>query len=341
MPNLGILVGCGSVGKRHLSNLLLDHEMVIVVDSSESARVYVEGLKNKRITFRNNILSLSKLELKESNCTILATYGPDHLSQAKFLVEGGVKKLIIEKPLTDSVADLFELKDLVDKNKVETYCNLPTLFGGMKSKLTEISTKYNLGELKGAGIFGGAECLATNGLHYLDSINGVIDENPIEVFANINDSRINPRGEKFSHLEGTVEWVYKSGFRLFFHMNNSVSINTTWRFFWRNGIADKNSDGLFEIRVRETYASKEDKVTRYKPASKHLETVDLLGINSNPDIFRLFYEYTKAANIKSNFETSYLSMTHLFAALYSSKLGKRIKIADLHQLDKNIKWGIT
>ena len=63
MPNLGILVGCGSVGKRHLSNLLLDHEMVIVVDSSESARAYVEGLKNKQITFRNNILSLSELEL--------------------------------------------------------------------------------------------------------------------------------------------------------------------------------------------------------------------------------------------------------------------------------------
>jgi hypothetical protein len=72
-----------------------------------------------------------------------------------------------------------------------------------------------------------------------------------------------------------------------------------------------------------------------------LETVDLLGRNSDPDIFRLFYDYTKDSNIKSNFETSYLSMIHLFAALYSSKLGKRIKIADLHQLDKNIKWGIT
>ena len=339
--DLAILVGCGSIGKKHLRILYAMYKHLIVVDSSKVVQQDLKKSTEFALDLRNDITELSEKEIMKSGLIVIATYGPDHLSQAQYFVNKGAKNFIIEKPLTDSLEDLNILKNLVDENSIKLYCHTPNRYTLIKENIIKIQNRYSLGELKSSVVVGGAKCMATMGIHYLDTMNHIIGDEPIEVFANLRNSSINPRGRNFVYLEGTAEWVYKNGFRFAIHFNNQIQLESTQQFIWQRAKLESNHLGRFDLMVTDGKNSQSDLIYKTAFASKFIESFNLYETPNTYDKFNNFYYCIANSDYKFNFDASINSTKSLFAALYSSLLGKRIYMTELDKLDQTIKWKIT
>ncbi len=108
-----LLVGCGSIGKRHLQNLnRLDEVESIYVYSK--VRGCLDALKNKRKVFL-----VSSLNNVQADLAIIANETHKHLDTAILLAKKGIN-LFIEKPLSHGLSKKLEiLKNIAKKNRVK------------------------------------------------------------------------------------------------------------------------------------------------------------------------------------------------------------------------------
>jgi hypothetical protein len=336
-----ILFGCGSIGKRHLNNLETHFEKIVVIDSSNSVKKYIEEKNNPAIHLIPHIDNLQINEIAKSELVVIATYGPDHLVHMNFFAEKGAKKIIVEKPLTDSIEELEKLERIVINNDIIAYCHFPWDVSTFLDSLEKLQKNYHLGPLISSNLIAGAKCLATTGIHYLNLINKINKKSPLSVFASILDSRINPRGKQFSYLEGTIEWVYDDNFRFLLNMNNRISLNPNWQFFWEEALltGDPLSDSReFKLYAREKRRSNSP-IVHTLPASEFLGNYEML--ESQNLLIQRFYEQVLNNSLKSNLKESINANRDLLAALLSSKLEKRIYINQLHNYDLSTKWNIS
>ena len=113
-----LVVGLGSIGTRHIKNLLKFNDVEIIILTK---RKNVK-LKHKRIKIFN---LLSKCLQEKPEIAFITNESSYHLKTTIKLAKLGLD-LFIEKPLSDSLNGLDELKKIVGKNKLVTQvgCNL-------------------------------------------------------------------------------------------------------------------------------------------------------------------------------------------------------------------------
>ena len=82
VDRIGLLIGAGSMGKRHAKILAQKYSEVIVVDRDPTLEVWVtQELRQQDMFFPDVESALSKIGTRCSQVTaIIATVGPDHLS---------------------------------------------------------------------------------------------------------------------------------------------------------------------------------------------------------------------------------------------------------------------
>jgi predicted dehydrogenase len=115
-----LVVGGGSIGRRHLANLKLCGVTELAVVEPQSDRVADLMSESAKV-----FSSLSQGLEWSPDLALVATPTHLHLSQAKEIVQAGVP-VFIEKPLSDSDAGITELISLIGNNKLPTMvgCNM-------------------------------------------------------------------------------------------------------------------------------------------------------------------------------------------------------------------------
>ncbi|MBI5139840.1 MAG: Gfo/Idh/MocA family oxidoreductase [Candidatus Vogelbacteria bacterium] len=112
--NMKILVlGCGSVGKRHIKNLLAINagEISVFDVDNEKIKDFGQDLPIKLINKIDEVLATEKYE-----AAFICTPPSFHVSQALQMLEHGMH-CFIEKPLADDLAGLDKLIDLAAQKK--------------------------------------------------------------------------------------------------------------------------------------------------------------------------------------------------------------------------------
>ena len=113
-----LIVGHGSIGSRYRSELLkrnFNPENILIVDKSLDV---LNSLKSEGFKCYKSIDQLSTCN-NDIEYGIISNWGPDHFEAANFLLNNKCKRLIIEKPVTNSLSDL---NKLIDKSKkLEAY----------------------------------------------------------------------------------------------------------------------------------------------------------------------------------------------------------------------------
>ena len=125
------------------------------------------------------------------------------------------------------------------------------------------------------------------------------------------------------------------------NMNNRISLNPTWQFFWEEAVltGDPLSDpNEFKLFVREKRQSKAP-ITHTLPALKFLGQYEMLENHSI--LIQKFYDRVMDNNMRSNLLDSVKANRDLLAALLSSKLEKRIYMNQLSNYDLSTKWNIS
>src|SRR5207248_7400479 len=100
----GLLIGYGSVGRRHAQAIRTFCGQLAIVETSESARALARQNRAADIV-EPNLEALDRNGFPwESTLAIIATWGPSHAQIFHALADRGVTRILCEKPLACSVA---------------------------------------------------------------------------------------------------------------------------------------------------------------------------------------------------------------------------------------------
>jgi predicted dehydrogenase len=217
-----ILVGVGSVGKTHLQHLTQRFNKITLVDPKiEKIKKDLEKQAGTTLEFKNSIYEISFVN--ESTLVVIANWGPNHYEVFKYFTKLGIKHFLIEKPLADSLKDLSTMRKYQKKHKLQIVTHIPIL-NAKFIKYLEMN-KTMIGKPIAINIFGGAKCIATNGIHYVALANKLFVNRPIEVGGYMHSDPINPREISFKFYEGSVFWRYPEKNQLNISFSNSSKVN--------------------------------------------------------------------------------------------------------------------
>ena len=140
-----LIVGCGSIGKRHLRNLLtigIKHENISCVETRQDR---ITEVKNYGIERVYSSLE-SALNDKNYDAAIICSPTSLHIEQCNILSSKNIN-LMIEKPLSRDLNNIEELKDIVIKNNLVTFIAYIFRFAPSIKFLKDILEKKTIGEV--------------------------------------------------------------------------------------------------------------------------------------------------------------------------------------------------
>ncbi len=243
--SVAILVGAGHVGKRHALKLTKIFDDLIIIDPNEEALDWcASNLNSKTQTYTDieKFIEENIYDLSESVC-VLANWGVDHSDSFHKLAKAKVKKFYIEKPFADSIKKIDEINNFAKKNKINIVSGFQLRHSGLPEKIKNISLDVLDGEPNFISVSGGANCLVTNGIHYLDLAVSIFQSTPETVISSLNLDNINPRGKHLGFWDGSSSWKFKNGASLNISFTNKSSVRLKFEIYSKNGYLEVSDHG--------------------------------------------------------------------------------------------------
>ena len=318
-----LLIGFGSIGKRHLRELSSRSREVFVFDMKNSFPEIIKEVGNA--TFYSDWNSLTN-DHKSFDFAVISTWGPNHLTQLRNVADLNIKSVLIEKPLASSLRDLQEIESIVEEKGLRIFENFHFRYCNFKNAIQQLEREFNLGNLIQFNISGGAKCIATTGIHYLDLCEWLFDCRPINVISDVNYAYINPRSPSLRLYGGLVKWDYPNGSKLTINMTNDSYSDAAVELIWKNAKAvfDGNTLTLFGPPDFPIF----DQLTtaRVKPFIQKLIQVDAVTDSTSKD--GMTNLYNAFFNPRETYRNLYpgSSTKDLISALIASELNKKLSL---------------
>ena len=135
-----LVVGFGSIGNRHINNLLKYHDVELIICSSKNSI----NLESKN--FFKTVQSIEQGINEKPDIALITNVTSAHISTAIKLAESGIH-LFIEKPLSDSMKGIEKLKKIIQKKKIITMVGCNLRFHPCMKKLKKLITTKKIGRV--------------------------------------------------------------------------------------------------------------------------------------------------------------------------------------------------
>jgi predicted dehydrogenase len=215
----GILYGCGSIGKRHLAELDQFCEKLIVIEKNVEVRERIETQYGKKL---RAFKSVEEVTDKDFDVAVIYTLGPDHLEHFEDLSELNPKFVLFEKPLESSLVKIDRIEEKIQNMGIPAAVNFHLRFSPLRERLLNLLQGNNYGDITNISIAGGAKCMSTNGIHWLDFVSSLFGEQPKSVFADLDFKQINPRAKDLNFIGGVSVWRYTQDKTLTIDFSNAI-----------------------------------------------------------------------------------------------------------------------
>ena len=197
-----LIVGFGVMGCRHAQSLLNAPGKIAVSVVEPSDENFSAGLN--RINFKPSDVTryLTLDEIKTSfDIAIVATSSAPRYDVVKALIAKGIKTLLLEKVVFQSLKQFDEIINLLQSNNAKAYCNFANRYFQ-----NYIQLKNNIGSGKvNMNVTGGEFGLASNALHYLDLFEYLTDSKMKITNSSLHISdKENKRGIQYRELHGSL-----------------------------------------------------------------------------------------------------------------------------------------
>ena len=321
-----VLVGHGSIGSRFkdaLIKLKIDKKDIYIIEKNKEL---LSNLKAQNYVCFDDIEEIPKSDGYEL-AGIIANWGPDHLPSANKLVDKGCKKLIIEKPISHSIAELIKFKERCKSNNLFVTVHYFWKYTNIISKIRKIEEELCLDQPHGFRIIGGAVCLSTNGTHYFDLGCELLESNPVSVVSDLEVDYINPRDQSLAYIGGSAS--YKMTNSKFIHLSfsnkNSQAIRA--ELLYRDGIIEIGyEEGLIcSMRDKESINKYGDKITRYGEFSSK----KLYNFKNSNTVENILNNLIFDSNPRVPLEEAEVSLRMVIGALQSHEENRRIDLNEV------------
>jgi len=333
-----LLVGLGSIGRKHLAalNHYYPNSEIFVVDPA-----YPPGKQ----TFNSIPFLVSAkipVSISANDVAIVANWGPDHFKSFLELVNSGFKRILMEKPLADSLYELRKIEEICFQNDIILSVNHSWHFEGLASRILSLSDSLGLGAPVLLTVNGGARCISTAGSHIIHLANQLFASYPLAISGLGRSDFINPRNASLSFYEGVFSFSYPGNQMLSITYSNSSSVAGDVLIYWKDAIGYLKDEEI-EIYERPRNRDFASIITRYG------EPTELVFKSIIPDLedrpYRDVYDFlvnARYSDSTKNLKEHLISSQALIQALIASELGIHTSSTMPHSDDiSQLKFGIS
>ncbi len=263
-----LVVGAGSVGQHHLARCIDRYGAAMVVEPDFVAQERIRDRHGDNARVFTGLDEATQEINDSGNClAIIANWGPDHFATVEQLVEMGIRRILLEKPATNSLKKSKMLRRISDEG-VTIIVGVQRRFTTISSVMRVTSAEYLGSEPTSIVASGGAVDVSTTGLHLLDLAVDIFQEKPIRVTGDGASANINPRSETLLFWDGVVVWTFESGRRFSLHLDNRSSISPELRVYARDGYMS-GLDETINVHIRDV-SRRAEKITRHSHPTKSI-----------------------------------------------------------------------
>ena len=250
----GIVAGYGSVGKRHARLMSELVPRLAVIERNAEARAQAEA-DHPGAVVAADITALDGAALPwDGAVAVVATWGPSHAEIFHALADRGVRHVLCEKPMASSVADADAMAARAAREGITLGVHHYIRYAGLAPRLAAEIARLDLGDPVSIVIEGGAACLLTNGIHWIDFAAELFGDSPERVVSTASGAPINPRSPDLQLYGGTAVWTFSGGREAVITFTNHSSVALRARVYLRNAVADIESDLSVRIQRRDPAA---------------------------------------------------------------------------------------
>ena len=244
----GVVVGYGSIGRRHAQLLAGMVRVLVLVDAQESARSRGESaFPTARVA--SSLDSVYDEMDWASSVAVIATWGPSHAEIFHALADRGVRRILCEKPMAHSVTLAAGMVERAERDGITLGVNHYVRYMRVAPALARFAAAHGLGEPESLVVAGGAACLLTNGLHWIDFATELFGAEPCSVVSTASGDPINPRSSDLRLYGGTAVFEFSGGREAVLCFSNQSSVAPDVCMYFRDAVVE--TDGSFAcIRIR-------------------------------------------------------------------------------------------
>jgi predicted dehydrogenase len=286
-----LLIGYGSIGKRHLAQLERRCQSVAVVDPFvEQPRELKEGTTFHRslVNYQDEFKQVLGSK-KHVDVGVIANWGPGHFETFLEMRKIGVRKFLIEKPVVSRMSDLDSLEEIIARDKLQVWSNYHLRFEKSTNYLRDFLKKNKIGNPSLMTVTGGAKCLATTGVHWIDYFFEFSENEEFTVNAKINIEQINPRSPELSFLEGFIN-LSKNKCSLNISFTNESYADSNIEIYWKS-FKVQISGGIFRMLKSDNPEIGTLPITRTAPFTD-IFYEDVLGGSGFDSLYEEFFSTT-------------------------------------------------
>lgn len=258
-----VLVGFGSVG-RFLGGVLAEkYEKLAIVSRTDTTHIRIAEAHPGAVAARD----LSELDAAgwdwPGSLAVIASWGPSHADYFHALADRGVRHILCEKPLADSVAAGARMIARTKESGLTLGTHQQRAYTGLVPGLQRLAQELELGDPYGLLVQGGAIGLVTMGIHYMGFACDLFGAGPSSVVSTAKGDPINPRSTELMYYGGTAIWSFGKGREAVFSLSNQSSVAATVEIEYRNAIASVGLNNSVVVRHRDrAFVASDPRVTR-------------------------------------------------------------------------------
>jgi predicted dehydrogenase len=341
---LGILIGAGSVGKRHAKVLEKRYQRLIVVDVNSSAREWANSELSCEVVTAESLSSVSEAVKHQAthSTAVIANWGPAHFATFEELVSLGVRRIFCEKPLAVSLKQIEGIRRSCEVHNVALTAGLHLRYRGIAEFIRNVAEQQLGGLPTSMVVDGGARCIATTGSHWLDLALSIFGDPPSAVVGTLRSAEINPRAKSLKYWDGTACWEFGGGQRLSVTYDNASSVHERVCLYSPNGVIEIASDltvrafqrNLDEVRA-DPRVIRVGQVERERPVAELVPSMDEV-------LSQQLDEIEGISPVRYGVAQVLTSATALVTAFESHRLGRRLNLpATREVIDQSVEWNIS
>lgn len=274
-----LVLGYGSIGRVHARILDGLASALVIVEASDAGRARARS-EHPAAVVVDRLAALDGAAVAWSPAlAVIATWGPSHASLFHALVDRGVRHILCEKPLASSVAlaDAMVRRAAADGVFLASHHYLR--YSGFVTALRRLSDAHREGEPVSVAVHGGAACLVTNGLHWIDFAIQLFGSPPRRVVGTAQGEAINPRSPDLHLYGGSAVWTFDGGRELTLLFGKGSSVYPTTSVYYRDAVATVDYDYEVVLARRDPEAVRKfPAITRTGPAAQVVFKGPLPGV---------------------------------------------------------------
>ena len=265
MRRQGVLIGVGSVGKHHAKIMAGRYEKLFLVDPAPDIAEWLKSnVECEYKLFASLHEALAAVAPHASSTTaVISHLAPDHFDAFTKIADTGVRHIVCEKPISDSLFAGRAMVDRADQENIRLAVGFPRRFLKTAKTINSVSNSELGGPPSSLVVHGGAKCLVTFGAHFVDLALDIFDNPPLRVAGFGSSQPINPRRSELGYWEGSLSWEFPGNRYLTISFTNQSSVQALGVLYAPHGTMNLYPDGrVTMVKRKMEEIVKDPRVTR-------------------------------------------------------------------------------